>query len=93
MHAGPPLVSPDQGADIRAEYASVFSCRPLAEDVPRTAGASIFLEFTILHCDIRGFISHKAEFEAQLRLAHALPFVICFNETLLDECTLDTNYN
>ena len=49
----------------------------------------MFREFTILHRNIRRFISHWAELEGKLQLAHALPSVICLNETFFDESTLD----
>ena len=50
-------------------------------------GTAIFGNFTILHCNIRRFISHWAELEGQVQLAHALPSVICLNETFFDEST------
>jgi hypothetical protein len=46
----------------------------------------------VLHCNIRGLRSHKAELEASLSLLSPRPCIICLNETFLDAtvecCTL-----
>ena len=47
--------------------------------------------FSILQCNIRGFISHRAELEGQLdvlaasAVSSSKPFLVCVNETFLDE--------
>ena len=88
VHAGPPLVLPDQGADIRAEDRCDGARERRAEEAPCEAGAS-FNEFIILHCNIRGFLSHRAELEGQIRLLTTGPAMICLNETFLDEGVRD----
>ena len=88
VHAGPPLVLPDQGADIRAEDRCDGARERHAEEAPCEAGAS-FNEFIILHCNIRGFLSHRAELEGQIRLLTTGPAMICLNETFLDEGVRD----
>ena len=40
---------------------------------------------SILHLNIRGFLSHKSELEARIRLMPSLPTLICLNETFLDK--------
>ena len=54
-------------------------------DGPCEAGPSPFREFSIFHCNIRGFLSHRAELEGQLQMMPSLPHMVCLNETLLDE--------
>ena len=41
-------------------------------------------KFSILHVNIRGFVSHRAELEARLCLMEMQPTFICLNETWLD---------
>ena len=67
VHAGPPLVSPDQGADIRGGDRCDYARDRRAEEAPCEAGAS-FRNFTLLQCNIRGFLIHRAEVEGQLSL-------------------------
>ena len=40
---------------------------------------------SILHLNIRGFLGHKSELEARIRLMPSLPTLICLNETFLDK--------
>ena len=40
---------------------------------------------SILHLNIRGFLSHKSELKARIRLMPSLPTLICLNETFLDK--------
>ena len=40
---------------------------------------------TILHCNIRGFLSHTTELEGRLTLLSYKPMIITLNETFLDE--------
>ena len=55
---------------------------------PCEAG-SVFKDLSVLQCNIRGFISHRAELEGQLRLLPASPALICVNETFLDDSVDD----
>ena len=41
-------------------------------------------EFVITHINIRGWLSNKAHFEAQMRLRTSLPQIVLMNETKLD---------
>ena len=98
VHAGSPMASPDHGVELRAEVVCDNTRSSHADEAPCQAGASQFKDFSLLHCNIRGFISHRAELEGQLRLLPSLPSVICLNETFLDESTADaqlwlTGYN
>ncbi len=52
---------------------------------PCEAGPSFFEDFSVFQCNIRGFISHRAELEGQLQLLSRAPALICLNETLLDD--------
>ena len=90
VHAGYPMASPDHGVELRVGAACDNIRRSSADEAPGQAGAQIFKAFSLLHCNIRGFISHRAELEGQLRLLPTLPSVICLNETFLDESALDT---
>ena len=45
----------------------------------------VSLNLTILHININGFFSHRSELEARLCLFPALPLLILFNETKLDQ--------
>ena len=45
--------------------------------------------FSMLQCNIRGYISHRAELEGQLRLRASLPQLVCLNETFLDDSVED----
>ena len=56
---------------------------------PCEAGPSIFGNFSLLHCNIRGFLSHRAELEGQLQLLSEAPALVCVNETFLDESVGD----
>ena len=42
-------------------------------------------EFTVLHSNVRGFISRVAELSARLRLMKSKPSVLCLTETLADK--------
>ena len=84
VHVGPPMASPDHGADIRARERGDNTRGRLAEEAPCEAGAS-FKNFTLLQKNIRGFLTHRAELEGQLRLLAAYPAIIRLNETFLDE--------
>ena len=44
--------------------------------------------FTMMHANIRGFISHRAELEASISLLPAMPSIVCLNETFLDKSVL-----
>ena len=48
-------------------------------------GCLLIQIFSIFHCNIRWFLSHRAELERQLYLLRALPNIVCLNETFLDE--------
>ena len=61
----------------------------IIEHGPCEAGPSIFGNFSILHCNIRGFLSHRAELEGHLRLLPEAPALICINETFLDDSVDD----
>ncbi len=50
---------------------------------------SIFSHFQVLHCNIRGFVSHRAELDARLQLLSGRPAFVCINETFLDESVHD----
>ena len=41
-------------------------------------------ELIITHINIRGWLSNKAHFEAQMRLRPSLPQIVLMNETKLD---------
>ena len=74
------VISPSAGVSSNIEVpANVLG--------PREAGSFRFLNFSFLHCNIRGFLSHRALLEGQLRLLGELPAVICLNETFLEEST------
>ena len=45
--------------------------------------------FSFLQCNIRGFVSHRAELESLLRTQSSSPQLICLNETFLDESVID----
>ena len=77
------VISPSAGVSSNIEVpANVLG--------PREAGSFRFLNFSFLHCNIRGFLSHRALLEGQLRLLGELPAVICLNETFLEESTSNT---
>ena len=52
---------------------------------------NVFQEETVevLHCNIRGWISHSAELAATIRLAATRPLMVCVNETFLDKTVED----
>ena len=54
---------------------------------------SLFSEFSILHSNIRGFVSHRALLEGQLQLLQRRPTLVCLNETFLDESIGDGAVN
>ena len=94
----PPQV-PDCGEDIRAvdardEATRIHDHEP-HDNVSPSPGlceagpVSIFGSFQILHCNIRGMLSHRAELNAQIQLLHRPPAMICINETFLDESVTD----
>ena len=56
--------------------------RRLGRTKPYTIGHE---EFTILHSDVRGFISRVAELSARLRLMVSKPSVLCLTETRADK--------
>ena len=41
-------------------------------------------DFSIMHINIQGLLSHCAELVARLRLLRSAPHILCFNETFLD---------
>ena len=43
------------------------------------------VRLNILHVDIQGLRSHKAELEARLLLMPSRPHIVCVNETFLDQ--------
>ena len=94
--SGPPMASPVHGEELRAR-GSIRSSDGLArehlqhdrDNGPCEAGPSIFKDFSLLQCNIRGFLSHRAELEGQLRLLPSVPSMVCLNETFLDESVSD----
>ena len=51
---------------------------------------SFFSDFCIFHCNIRGYLSHRAELDGQLRMLDSPPAMVCLNETFLDESVADS---
>lgn len=47
--------------------------------------------FTILHVNVRGFISHQHELQASIRLMQPRPNIICMNETFLNQSVQQIN--
>ena len=87
---GTPMVSPDHGDEPRARaVCDNIRGRQADQPGPCEAGPSIFGNFSILHCNIRGFLSHRAELEGHLRLLPEAPALICINETFLDDSVDD----
>ena len=91
----PPHV-PDCGEDIRAVVAR-GEATPIHDHDPHDnvspspgpCEAGPFSCFSILQCNIRGFLCHRAELDGQLKLLATRPGLICLNETFLDESTSD----
>ena len=49
---------------------------------------AIGTDISILHCNIRGFASHRNELEVQLDLMPSKPYIIALNESFLDQSTI-----
>ena len=49
---------------------------------------AILTDISILHCNIRGFASHRNELEVHLTLLPSKPCIIVLNEIFLDKSTL-----
>ena len=81
VHARSPMASPDHGVEWRVEAACDNIRRSRADEAPCKAKTLHFRALSLLHCNIRGFISHRAELEGQLRLSPTPPSVIGLNET------------
>ena len=58
------------------------STETIGQREPHTIGHE---EFTILHSNVRGFISRVAELSARLRLMVSKPSVLCLTETWADK--------
>ena len=92
VHAGSPMASPDHGVELRVEAVcdnirrsrADAACRRAYFPGPFETRPSFFCDFSILHCNIRGFLSHRAELVGQLRLLQVSPALVCLNETLFD---------
>ena len=76
-------------AIVRRSRASTATNRqPLGGKLPYCSNLPSFdLGFTIMHINIRGFTSNRAELEASLSLQEVMPSIICLNETFLDKST------
>ena len=61
-------------------------CSPPADDLgeSRSLSAVEFEKLSILHCNLRGWLSHHDELEAHIHLLHN-PSLIFLNETLLNK--------
>ena len=79
--------SPDVLEQCESGLAGVGRDVPLV--VSCESGTAFFNEFEILLCNIRGFISHRAELDGRLQLVTSAPAMVCLNETFLDDSILD----
>ena len=86
VSTGTLVASPDHAAGLRAGIEVGDISRGLHNaHGPCEAGLTPYADFSIFHCNIKGFLYHRAELEGQLYLMPALPNIVCLNETFLDE--------
>jgi hypothetical protein len=68
-----------------SESAGVFPSSPPS---PCEAGPTFFNSFTLMHCNIRGWLSHSDELYGHIRHQN-FPSIVALNETLLDNSVQD----
>ena len=85
--AGISVALPDHGDEPRAmAVRDNIRGRQADEEGSCEAESSPFLhDFHIFHCNIRGFLSHRAELDGQLRLLRVAPAIVCVNASFLGE--------
>ena len=83
-----PFTAPEASSGALLHRSRAIACVvPRGDADPCQAGSSassVFRNFSTLQCNIRGYITNRAQLDGQLSFLPAKPVLVCLNETWLD---------